>query len=94
MGIEEITEEVESASSESGKRPALDTSVTHAEEISRHVVGQAETIDKRRTTESECLQALKDDPDTIRQVFSFEPPQGWGTLFFSFPFIFILEGRS
>jgi len=57
--IEEITE-VESLSSENHWGQSLDRQATQLEERS----GQGE----QQTTESECLQALKDDPDRIRQV--------------------------
>lgn len=57
--IEEITEEIEAVSAENDQRS------------SRHFKDQPETVSKRPTTESECLQALKDDPDTIRSFQNF-----------------------
>lgn len=69
--IEEITEEVEAVSAENGKRTSQDCSVTHPEESSRYSKDQSETISEIPTTESECLRALKDDPDTIRSFQNF-----------------------
>ncbi|KNA25078.1 hypothetical protein SOVF_009830 [Spinacia oleracea] len=68
--IEEITEEVEAVSATSGKRESKDFSVTHPVESHGHSK-EPETVSKRPTTESECLQALKDDPDSIRSFQNF-----------------------
>uniref|UniRef100_A0A803KRC5 Outer envelope protein 61 n=1 Tax=Chenopodium quinoa TaxID=63459 RepID=A0A803KRC5_CHEQI len=70
--IEEITEEIEAVAVANGKRTSQDCSVTQPEESSGHSKYQSETVSKRPTTESECLQAMKDDPDTIRQNFISE----------------------
>ncbi|XP_021715632.1 outer envelope protein 61-like [Chenopodium quinoa] len=69
--IEEITEEVEAVLVSNDKRASQDCSVTHPEESIGHSKYQSETVSKRPTTESECLQAMKDDPDTIRSFQNF-----------------------
>ncbi|XP_074289703.1 outer envelope protein 61 [Silene latifolia] len=67
--IEEITEETETASS--GTKTSRDFLVTHPDESRSNSEFRRETVSKRPTTESECLEALKDDPDTIRSFQNF-----------------------
>ncbi|KAL2925364.1 Outer envelope protein 61 [Bienertia sinuspersici] len=69
--IEEINEEAEDALAENDTKKPLDGSVAHSGESSRNIKDDSETVSKRATTESECLQALKDDPDTMSSFQSF-----------------------
>ncbi|CAO2825045.1 unnamed protein product [Amaranthus hypochondriacus] len=67
--IEEITEEVEDVSAARDK--FQDSSVIQPVQSSRPSEDQSDNVNKRPTTESECLQALKEDPDTIRSFQNF-----------------------
>lgn len=68
--IEEITE-VESLSSENHRGQSLDRRVAQPGERSRQGEQQTEPVGLGPGTESECLQALKDDPDKIRSFQNF-----------------------
>lgn len=68
--IEEITE-AESLSSENHRGQSLDHRVAQPGERSGQGEQQTEPVGRGPGTESECLQALKDDPDTIRSFQNF-----------------------
>ncbi|KAL9228635.1 hypothetical protein vseg_004190 [Gypsophila vaccaria] len=67
--IEEITEETETASTD--KRTSREFMVAHPEGSRNHSEDEPETVTKGRATNSDSLQALKDDPDTIRSFQNF-----------------------
>lgn len=58
---------MEVASADNDKRTSQECSVTQPEEeLLRQPKDQVDSLTKRPTSEAECLQALKDDPDTMR----------------------------
>ncbi|KAK9279715.1 hypothetical protein L1049_013397 [Liquidambar formosana] len=69
--IEEIIEEVETPSSENHGASSSEYSVTQPRETSGTSKNQSKTNGGSLTTDSECLQALKDDPEAIRSFQNF-----------------------
>uniref|UniRef100_A0A5B7AIE3 Putative outer envelope protein 61 n=1 Tax=Davidia involucrata TaxID=16924 RepID=A0A5B7AIE3_DAVIN len=69
--IEEITEEVETVSAENWERSSTEYSVSQPQETSSCSKSQTEINSGAPSTNSECLQALKDDPETIRSFQNF-----------------------
>lgn len=64
--IEDITEEVECDLSKKNVTSSSEASVTQARERSEHSRVRDESCTDKSTSNSEYLQALKDDPDAIR----------------------------
>lgn len=69
--IEEITEEVETVSSDKHGSSSTEYSVTQPRETSGFSKSQNETKGGSLTTNTERLQTLKDDPETIRSFQNF-----------------------
>lgn len=66
--IEEITEEEETASSENCDRSTAKYSVSPPQETSGSSTSQSGINIESPSTNAECVQALKDDPEAIRFV--------------------------
>ncbi|XP_059625055.1 outer envelope protein 61 [Cornus florida] len=69
--IEEITEEAQTVPSGNCKSSSTEYSVSEPQETSGFPKSQTEIDSKTPATNSECLQALKDDPETIRSFQNF-----------------------
>ncbi|XP_057954511.1 outer envelope protein 61 [Malania oleifera] len=69
--IEEITEEMPSVSSENNENSSTEYSVMQPRESSGCSMSHSETDSGGPTTNSEYLQALKDDPETVRSFQNF-----------------------
>lgn len=89
--IEEITEEVEPVSSQSRSSSSTPYSVTPPRESNGSSKSRSETNSESLNTSSECLQAFKDDPETIRLVHVYYS-YNHSTLFFLDSWISRSEG--